>query len=232
MRSPSVIKMSQRCPLYIIPKVVYFFSIGWELLAQKLVSGRLKFYTSVHFITTESDFECQQDLITELPQNWGKWDSQRAQTKPCAHQDPGESSSDPTRDWARVACVCLGVLVEVWVNRGLLQGQGHWLQQSGEAQHAGISPFEGGRHYCHYPYHSFASGQLREEALSHPSAEYWIKDLLSMALTTRTRPGFPHSQSLQEASTSLLSSSIRGQTEWKPQSQKTNQTDHMGHSFV
>ena len=31
----------------------------------------------------------------------------------------------------------------------------------------------------------------------------------------------------QEASTSLLSLSIRGQTEWKPQSQKTNQTDHM-----
>ena len=31
---------------------------------------------------------------------------------------------------------------------------------------------------------------------------------------------------------SLLSSSIRGQTELKPQSQKTNQTDHMDHSLV
>ena len=31
---------------------------------------------------------------------------------------------------------------------------------------------------------------------------------------------------------SLLSSSIRGQTELKPQSQKTNQTDHMDHNLV
>ena len=36
----------------------------------------------------------------------------------------------------------------------------------------------------------------------------------------------------QEASTSLLSSSIRGQMEWKLQSQKTNQTDHMDHNLV
>ena len=40
------------------------------------------------------------------------------------------------------------------------------------------------------------------------------------------------SPSYQEASTSLLSLSIRGQTGWKPWSQKTNQTDHMGHSLV
>ena len=46
-------------------------------------------------------------------------------------------------------------------------------------------------------------------------------------------PDFPTaSPSHQEASTSLLSLSIRGQTEWKPQSQKTNQTDHMDPSFV
>ena len=38
------------------------------------------------------------------------------------------------------------------------------------------------------------------------------------------------SLSHQEASISLLS--IRGQTEWNPQSQKTNQTDHMDHSLV
>ena len=35
------------------------------------------------------------------------------------------------------------------------------------------------------------------------------------------------SLSHQEASTSLLSSPIRGQTERKPQTQKTNQTDHI-----
>ena len=40
------------------------------------------------------------------------------------------------------------------------------------------------------------------------------------------------SLSHQEASISLLFFSIRGQTEWKPQSQKTNQTDHRDHSSV
>jgi len=40
------------------------------------------------------------------------------------------------------------------------------------------------------------------------------------------------SPSHQEACTNLLSSSVSGQTEWKPQSQKTNQNDHMDHSFV
>ena len=39
------------------------------------------------------------------------------------------------------------------------------------------------------------------------------------------------SHSPQEASTSFLSSSIRGQTEWKPQSQQPT-SDHMDHSFV
>ena len=40
------------------------------------------------------------------------------------------------------------------------------------------------------------------------------------------------SLSHSEASISLLSFSIRGQTDYKPQSQKTNQFDHMDHSPV
>ena len=37
---------------------------------------------------------------TELPELIQDWetDSWRAQTEPCVHQDPGERSSDPTRD--------------------------------------------------------------------------------------------------------------------------------------
>ena len=35
----------------------------------------------------------------------------------------------------------------------------------------------------------------------------------------------------QKASTTLLPFSIKGQTEWKLQSQKTNQTDHMDHNL-
>ena len=46
-----------------------------------------------------------------------------------------------------------------------------------------------------------------------------------MALPIRTRPSFPLSLSHQEASISLLSFSSRGQIEWKPQSQKTKQSD-------
>ena len=38
--------------------------------------------------------------------------------------------------------------------------------------------------------------------------------------------------SYQEDSTTFLSLSIRGQTDWKPQSQKTNQFDHKDHSLV
>ena len=47
--------------------------------------------------------------------SWLKWtfksqtDSCRSQIKPCAHQDPGEGSSDPTRDWPRLASECPGI---------------------------------------------------------------------------------------------------------------------------
>ena len=40
------------------------------------------------------------------------------------------------------------------------------------------------------------------------------------------------SLSHQEASISLLSFPIWGQTDWKPQSEKTNQSDHMDHGLV
>ena len=36
----------------------------------------------------------------------------------------------------------------------------------------------------------------------------------------------------QEASISLLSLSLRGNADWKTQTQKTNQTDHLDHSLV
>ena len=44
-------------------------------------------------------------------------DSWRAQTKPCANQDPGERSSDHTRDWPRLDCECPGV------SNGVVGGQ-------------------------------------------------------------------------------------------------------------
>ena len=47
------------------------------------------------------------------------------------------------------------------------------------------------------------------------------------------RPSSPSvSLSHEGASINLLSFSSRGQTDWKPQSQETNQFDHMDHSLV
>ena len=43
---------------------------------------------------------------------------------------------------------------------------------------------------------------------------------------------FTFSLSHREASVRLLSFSIRGQTDWKPQAQETNQSDHTDHSLV
>ena len=41
----------------------------------------------------------------ELTQDW-EIDSWRAQTDPCGHKEPGEGSSDPTRDRSRLAREC------------------------------------------------------------------------------------------------------------------------------
>ena len=79
---------------------------------------------------------------------------------------------------------------------------GHWFQTGTSESwqlkpliHI-ISPFGGGVHYLH---HSLVSGQTTE-GRGHPSTEKWIKDLLSMAPPVRTRPSFPHSQSLTSGS--------------------------------
>ena len=43
-----------------------------------------------------------------LLQDWGN-SLLEGTNKPCSHQDPGERSSDPTRNRARLACECPGV---------------------------------------------------------------------------------------------------------------------------
>ena len=59
--------------------------------------------------------------VPELTQDW-EIDSWRAQTEPCMHQDPGERSSDPTRDLLRSVQESPA---EAWVSGDLLQGWGH-----------------------------------------------------------------------------------------------------------
>ena len=125
----------------------------------------------------------------------------------------------------------------LWVSRSLQWRRGSTVDcrrvRSAEYNSACTSPFEWGRHYLYYPYQFGLRSNNREGTQPCSSTENWIKDLLSMAPPIRTRPSFPHSHCLpSEASLSLLPLPVRGQTEWKPQSQKTNQTDHMDHSLV
>ena len=92
-----------------------------------------------------------------------------------------------------------------------------------------MGPFEGGHHYLHYLHHSLAAGQItgREHSPAHQQKIglkiYWTRPCPSEQDLVSPSVSLSH----QEDSISLLSFSIRGQTEWKPQLQKTNQSDHM-----
>ena len=103
-----------------------------------------------------------------------------------------------------------------------------------ECSSACMGPSEGGHHYLHYLHYSLVSGQKTgREHRPCPSIENWITDLLGMAHPSEQDPVSPSVNfSHQKVSISLLSISFRGQTERKPQSQKTNQTDHMDHSSI
>ena len=85
----------------------------------------------------------------------GEIDSWRAQTEPCVHQDPGERSSDPTKDLTQT---CPWVSWSLWRRPGLAAA----CCSSGgtECSSAWMGPFEGGNHYLYYLHHSLASDQI------------------------------------------------------------------------
>ena len=60
----------------------------------------------------------------KLTEDWGNR-LLKAQTKPCAHQDPGERSSDPLKTDPALPMNVQESLAEAWINGGLLQGQGY-----------------------------------------------------------------------------------------------------------
>jgi len=109
--------------------------------------------------------------------NWGNTDSWRTQTKPCVHQDPGERNNDPTRDWARLACVCLGVcgggMSWQWPAAGsgaltiaVLGGAACWHKSFWSR--SPLPPL---------PLPKFGLRPIyREGTQPHPSAENWTKD--------------------------------------------------------
>ena len=126
----------------------------------------------------------------------------------------------------------------LWVSRSLWRRCGLEVaccQIGGtECGIACTGPFEGGHHYLHYLHHSLVSGQTtgKEQSSTHQQKYglkiHWAWPCPSEQDPFSTTVGLSH----QEASISLLSLSLRGQTEWKPQSQKTNQANHMDHSLV
>ena len=98
----------------------------------------------------------------------GETDSWRAQTKLYVHQDPGERSSDPTRDWPD-----LPVSRHPWRRCGSVVA---CCRVGGTAcSSACRGPFEGGHHYLHYLHHSLASAQItgREHSSAHQLKIGW-----------------------------------------------------------
>ena len=191
----------------------------------------------------QRDWESPGNLTLKASEIWlqnfhwtGETDSWRTQTKCCVHQDPGERSSDPKRDWDRLSCECPRVSGEgvgqYWpavgsraLNTTVLEAATCWYKSFWRRLPLLLLPL---------PYLGLRPN-YREGIKPHPSTKNCIKDLLSMALIPLSEwdPDTPTaSPSHQEASRSLLSFIIRGHTEWKPQLEKTNQTDHMDHSLV
>ena len=128
----------------------------------------------------------------------------------------------------RLASECPGVSSGRMGWRWPAAGSGDWVWQCMQGT------FGGGHHYLHHLHHSLVSGQItgREHSPTHQQ-KIGLKSYWAWPRPSEQDPVSPSvSLSHQEASVSLLFLSLREQTEWKPQSQKTNQTDHMDHSLV
>ena len=92
---------------------------------------------------------------------------------------------------------------------------------------------EGGHHYLHISTIAWPQVKSREGTQLHPSTENYIKIYWAWPHPPEQDPvSSSVSLSHHKASISLLSFSIRGQTVWKPQLQKPNQSSHMDHSLV
>ena len=158
----------------------------------------------------------------------GETDSWRAQTKPCAHQDPGERSSDPTRNRPRHAHECQGV------SSG---GVGWWWPVAGsKALSAAMPAWDILKEVTViFITSTIVQAQVKQQWGNtdlpiNRKLDYWFIEHSTIHQKKTQFP--PVSLSHQEASISLLSLPIRGQTEWKPQSQKMTQTDYKDHNLV
>ena len=167
----------------------------------------------------------QWDLITDIPQDWGNKLSEsqenlvytRTQEKGAVISQetepdlPVSVQESPVKAGSAVACH---------------RGQRHWLLQ----------PWNHGM---------LAQVGLKEVAITaitpiivwpqaYQSAENWIKGLLSMALPTRARPSFSHSQSCPPGNLfkPLILIHQRADRMKATIMKKLTQTDHLDHNLV
>ena len=77
-------------------------------------------------LRTPKDFDLggQWDLITELPQDWGNR-LLEGTNKTCSHHDPEGGEVSPKETEPDLPMSVQESLMEVWVDSGLLWGQGH-----------------------------------------------------------------------------------------------------------
>ena len=120
--------------------------------------------------------------------------------------------------------------MEAWVNSGLPWGQGNG---SSIPRRCNILKYILLEEVTTRPNTETADsrmGRLRpnymEGAQAPPSAGNWIKDSLSMALPTRARPSFPHSQSLPLGNLHKPLIHIHYRADRMKTTQKANQTDY------
>ena len=120
----------------------------------------------------------------------------------------------------RLTQTCLRGSRSLWQRRG--SALAHCRGGDTECSRACMGPFEGDPHYLHYLHHSLASGQIigREHSPAHQQ-KIGLKIYWAWPHQSEQDPVSPSdSLSHQEASKSLLSFSIRGQTDWKPHHRK------------
>ena len=130
------------------------------------------------------------------------------------------------------------LLTCLWVCRSLRQRRGSAVAcckvQGTQCSSACMGPFGGSRHYLHYLHHSFASGQTTGRDHSQAQQQkiqlkiYWTWSRPSEQDSVSPSVSLTLSLTLRK----LPQASYPYPSEWKPQSQKTNQTDYMDHSLV
>ena len=152
-------------------------------------------------IPRESDLGGKQDLITRLPQDWGKQrlQSYRAQTKPCVYQIQRKGAVTPQETEPKLPANVGGSLEEAEVSRGSLQCQWHWKVPLGiNPLGVHIKPYH--RAYKTQGWVTSSQKASKEGAQPFPSADNWTKALLNKALPTRARPTFSQHQSFPSGS--------------------------------